>query len=726
MSQSEFREVIELPATARVLFFDPPELVDRLIDEVIQTPGALPLLSFTLEQLYLKYLERQEQAQRDGVTLERSLTWADYDELGGVIGSLRRRADEIYATLPDDDYRATMQRVMLRMVAVDGGELARRRVTLSELKYSSQQENTRVQTVLDWLIDARLLVKGSTDLDGGGVADSVVEPAHDALVAAWDKLLQWKRQAEESLPLQRRLWQAASEWDAAPIERRSGLLWDTNPRLPQLEETLWPTHSKENGLAGRTRWVRQVLWPKTELPVDTAWLNRAEVAFVRASVKRRASGLRRIIASTAAVIVALSLALLFAEGQRRTAIAERDLARRQATLAEAGRISALGFSTLSDRDLDRALLLSVEAYRAVEAIEDLAPPMAARSMLLSALQHEPHQLAILRLPDIDPNDCTSVDEHLHIQQTFLRRYDADFAAAYTAASRAGFPDCAKETSFAPSSAEWDWSDEDEDNCFDSAGTLLAPYDQLATRFSDSDRSISDCFFSSERSLAALSVSTQPIGAGGMGQVELQLRLWRSLQWNVTSFYYVEQCAIETVDGIWQYEQQGRNLRIWKQDQLEIFPVYEVVLPAPSDAARHYGHYQVSSVTISPNQALIAATATSGRFEDFVQIFLWDAPSLQLVGEFFRDETWHASDFEESDQINVIKFLSDDELQLCYIERSPLFADATRRDLPLKTVTFAVTEQYWLNYACQVAGRNFTSEEWNSYFPGTPYRTTCEL
>ena len=124
---AELREVTEKPAAARVLFFDPPELVDALIDEVIQTPGALPLLSFTLSELYLKYLKRQERAQRDGVTVERSLTAVDYQALGGVIGSLRTRANDIYAGL-DATQQATMQRIMLRMVAVDGGELARRRV----------------------------------------------------------------------------------------------------------------------------------------------------------------------------------------------------------------------------------------------------------------------------------------------------------------------------------------------------------------------------------------------------------------------------------------------------------------------------------------------------------------------------------------------------------------------------------------------------------------------
>jgi WD40 repeat protein len=388
MSQSELREVIELPAVQRAIFFDPPELVDRLIDEVIQTPGALPLLSFTLEQLYLKYLDRQEQAQHDGVTLERSLTRRDYDELGGVIGSLRRRAAEVYAGLPDEAHRATMQRVMLRMVAVEGGEVARRRVTLDELVYPSEAENARVQVVLERLVAARLLVKGSTDLDGDGVADSVVEPAHDALVAAWDKLLQWKRQAEESLPLQRRLWQAASEWNVTSIERRSRLLWDTNPRLPQLEETLWPTHNKENGFVGRMRWVRQVLWPQTGLPVDTQWLNQAEVRFVQESVKRRASGLRRILIITTFVIIALLFAFVFAEGQRQTAVgeadaratqvivritaeaaavaaeasavAERDEAQRQARIARAGQLAAQSQTQLADYP-QRSLLLALEA-----------------------------------------------------------------------------------------------------------------------------------------------------------------------------------------------------------------------------------------------------------------------------------------------------------------------------------------------------------------------------
>jgi WD40 repeat protein len=32
---------------------------------------------------------------------------------------------------------------------------------------------------------------------------------------------------------------------------------------------------------------------------------------------------------------------------------------------------------------------------------------------------------------------------------------------------------------------------------------------------------------------------------------------------------------------------------------------------------------------------------------------------------------------------------------------------------------------WRERACQIAGRNFTREEWAAYLPGYAYRKTCE-
>ncbi|NEQ82065.1 MAG: caspase family protein, partial [Moorea sp. SIO2I5] len=143
MTRGELKEAIEKPAQARVMYFQPHELVEELINEVADMPGALPLLSFALSELYLKYLKRQRQAQYRGITIDRALTQADYMELGGVMRSLTQRADEEYQALVNENpvYDQVIRHVMLRMVALTGGELARRRVPLSELEYPPEKKD---------------------------------------------------------------------------------------------------------------------------------------------------------------------------------------------------------------------------------------------------------------------------------------------------------------------------------------------------------------------------------------------------------------------------------------------------------------------------------------------------------------------------------------------------------------------------------------------------------
>ena len=87
-SLDELREVIVMPTIQEVLIFDPPELVDQIIGEVVQSPGALPLLSYALNELYEAYV-------RSGRS-DRALKQDDYDTLGGVMGALRTKADALY------------------------------------------------------------------------------------------------------------------------------------------------------------------------------------------------------------------------------------------------------------------------------------------------------------------------------------------------------------------------------------------------------------------------------------------------------------------------------------------------------------------------------------------------------------------------------------------------------------------------------------------------------
>jgi hypothetical protein len=283
MSLDEYREAIEGPAAVKVLYFQgrrsSQEFISRLIGDVAQTPGALPLLSFTLSELYHRYLDRRGD--------DRSLREEDYEQIGGVGGSLRNRADEVFLGLPDNDHRATMRRVMLRMVSVEGGELARRRVPHEELLYDDPMENPRVQEVLRRLTDTRLVVEGKEVDD-----QPFVEPAHDELIRGWNRLLQWSRDEAESLQLRRRLTPASVAWG-----QRHGGLWLVEPRLNVLKQVL------------RT---------------PGNWLNRIETQFLRKSlVVRRAIALASIGALVAAFTVITGLGLV-ANGQRNRALTALD------------------------------------------------------------------------------------------------------------------------------------------------------------------------------------------------------------------------------------------------------------------------------------------------------------------------------------------------------------------------------------------------------------------
>ncbi len=330
MTRAELRKAIEEPASARVMYFksDDPnfDLIDRLIDEVADMPGTLPLLSFTLSELYLKYLQRQKIAQEQGETIDRAIAEADYKELGGVMRSLTKRADAEYEELVKQDqlYELTIRNVMLRMVAV-GDEFARRRVPLSELEYP-ESDQKRVIDVISRFSAVRLLVEGQ-DTEG----KPYVEPAHDALVRGWQKLLAWKKDEDEegSLNLQRRLTPAAEEWKSVKTKEQPPLiLAKTEPVVDLLDRTFDSAEDLLNKV--NAKWVRsrrlpdnhehlkekpgKFLWNgnpyldvlKEELKSEDNWFNKVEAEFVQRSIVRKRRNIRLRWSTAFGVILGLS------------------------------------------------------------------------------------------------------------------------------------------------------------------------------------------------------------------------------------------------------------------------------------------------------------------------------------------------------------------------------------------------------------------------------------
>jgi hypothetical protein len=218
---------------------------------------------------------------------DRTITVEDYQEIGGVTRSLTQTADENYNELVKEQAdeqtkkacESTIRDVMLRMVAISGGELARRRVPASELDYP-QLKNKQVQKIINRFVEARLLVK---DLDADG--QKYIEPAHDALIRGWEMLEKWIADDKETLLLQRRLTSSVKRWQLQySLEFRELDSFEQSKKFLNREEYL-KTQTASNFLWHSDPYLeglQQVLNSG-----DKNWLNKDEKTFVERSLKRR-------------------------------------------------------------------------------------------------------------------------------------------------------------------------------------------------------------------------------------------------------------------------------------------------------------------------------------------------------------------------------------------------------------------------------------------------------
>ena len=223
-NQEELREAVVGPANAKALFFEPAELVARIVDDVSAMPGAPPLLSLTLGALYDQACKRRSERG----TGDRMLSAVDYEAIGGVAGVLRKNATQFYENA-DQSEKDTLRRILLRLVSQDLDGLRRRRVDRKELRFDDADKDGRENELLDALVGARLLVVGSDEGLG------YVEPAHDELVRSWDMQREWLKQSG-SQEVVRAAWNAAAKWDRNGRKRRTPKnLWAQDPRLGELK-----------------------------------------------------------------------------------------------------------------------------------------------------------------------------------------------------------------------------------------------------------------------------------------------------------------------------------------------------------------------------------------------------------------------------------------------------------------------------------------------------------
>ncbi|MBD2296367.1 CHAT domain-containing protein [Anabaena sphaerica FACHB-251] len=166
MEKEELRDAIEQPALKMKVELE-EGLTSKLIDDVDNHPGRLPLLEFALTQLWSK--------QKNWY-----LTHQAYEEIGGLEKALAQQADQVFQSLSTNEKRQA-ERIFIQLVRPgEGTEDTRRIATRIEVK----QENW---SLVKRLADERLLVTGWDEIAG----IETVEIIHEALIREWMTLREW-------------------------------------------------------------------------------------------------------------------------------------------------------------------------------------------------------------------------------------------------------------------------------------------------------------------------------------------------------------------------------------------------------------------------------------------------------------------------------------------------------------------------------------------------------
>ncbi|MEG4396791.1 nSTAND1 domain-containing NTPase [Microcoleus sp. BROC3] len=210
MNPEEMKSVIELidRDTQENIVELEDRLTQRILDDVQQEPGNLPLLEFTLTQLWKE--------NRGG-----RLTLQAYEKIGGVKKALANHADKIYHQLNEEE-RKQAQQIFLRLASL--GEQAeditlardtRRLATSSEIGEDNWQLVMKLagsdRDIPDRDKQLPLLVTGRNDKTG----EQTVEVVHEALIREWGKLREWIEDDRAFLTWRHQLQIQMAQWNSA-------------------------------------------------------------------------------------------------------------------------------------------------------------------------------------------------------------------------------------------------------------------------------------------------------------------------------------------------------------------------------------------------------------------------------------------------------------------------------------------------------------------------------
>ncbi|OAB59350.1 hypothetical protein AY600_00250, partial [Phormidium willei BDU 130791] len=212
MNEAELREAISQPIQEVGRWKIESDLVDRMLEDVQDSPGSLPLLQDVLQQMVDRLYK-----------FSQGLTVKTYTDIKGVKKALQTRADKLYDSFTEEQ-RTIARSIFLELTQLleNTKPIARqvRKSQLTDLPYPPEE----VETVLETLGAARLIITSELSARGNQAGNiTVVEVAHESLIRNWKQLGRW---VEENFKTKRQrddIQEKAQKWDDKG-KRREGLL----------------------------------------------------------------------------------------------------------------------------------------------------------------------------------------------------------------------------------------------------------------------------------------------------------------------------------------------------------------------------------------------------------------------------------------------------------------------------------------------------------------------
>lgn len=192
--RADLLQMIRLPALAAGLSFDSDPNTAKPLDEILvqeaaSNPDALPMLQYTLQQLYL---------QRSS---DNKLLLSVYQALGGIEGAIGKNAEQAIKGLSKAE-QDCLPKVLSLLVTLreDEQSITSRSARLAQL--TSNAERALVNT----MIEQRLFV---SNLQQGEPSFSI---AHEALLRRWPRATAWISEHFDSLSVKSRLLHLSQRW----------------------------------------------------------------------------------------------------------------------------------------------------------------------------------------------------------------------------------------------------------------------------------------------------------------------------------------------------------------------------------------------------------------------------------------------------------------------------------------------------------------------------------